>query len=193
MAWPPGGHDNSRSTPDRRRIRDASRRGVSWLQQLHTKSWQAEDLVGGCRVELSWTHSWHRSPGRTSSVWSALPSLSCCFQGGLTDDVGKHFGSEEVELPKSNPHALASGLQIRAARGFLCWDRRDLAKEAAVPSTSIERIETGDRPTSETAKNLSVIRSVLETKGIEFTEDSGVLGVRLHHSQRPKRSGRSRP
>jgi hypothetical protein len=34
---------------------------------------------------------------------------------------------------------------------------------------------------------------VLETKGIEFTEDSGVLGVRLHHSQRPKRSGRSRP
>ena len=96
-------------------------------------------------------------------------------------------------MAKSNQHTLASGLQIRAARGFLCWDRRDLAKEAAVPSTSIERIETGDHQTSETAKNLSVIRSVLENKGIEFTDDNGVLGVRLHYSQRTKRSGRSRP
>jgi hypothetical protein len=94
-------------------------------------------------------------------------------------------------MAKSNQNTLASGLQIRAARAFLCWDRRDLAKEAAVPSTSIEQIETGDQQTRETAKNLSVIRSVLETKGIEFTDDNGVLGVRLHHSQPRKRRSRS--
>jgi ribosome-binding protein aMBF1 (putative translation factor) len=85
-------------------------------------------------------------------------------------------------MAKNKQHALASGLQIRAARGFLCWDRRDLAREAAVPSASIERIETGHQPAGKTAENLSVIQSVLETKGIEFTDDNGVLGVRMHDS-----------
>jgi len=82
-------------------------------------------------------------------------------------------------MPKSKQPALASGLQIRAARGFLCWDQHDLAEEAGVSSVSIERIETRHQPRGKTAKNLSVIKSVLETKGIEFTEDNGVLGVRL--------------
>jgi transcriptional regulator with XRE-family HTH domain len=82
-------------------------------------------------------------------------------------------------MAKSKQPALASGLQIRAARGFLCWDQRELAEEAGVSSASIERIETGHQPRGKTAKNLSAIQSVLETKGIEFTDDNGVLGVRL--------------
>jgi len=60
--------------------------------------------------------------------------------------------------------ALASGLQVRAARGFLCWDQHTLAEEAGVSSASIERIETGHQPSGKTVKNLSVIQSVLETR-----------------------------
>jgi ribosome-binding protein aMBF1 (putative translation factor) len=40
---------------------------------------------------------------------------------------------------------MISGLQIRAARGLLCWDRRDLARKSVVPLSMIERIETGER------------------------------------------------
>ena len=34
-------------------------------------------------------------------------------------------------------------MQIRAARGFLAWDRRDLAKNSVVTLYTIERLETG--------------------------------------------------
>jgi transcriptional regulator with XRE-family HTH domain len=37
------------------------------------------------------------------------------------------------------------GLQIRAARGLLCWNRRDLARKSVVPLSMIEQIETGER------------------------------------------------
>jgi hypothetical protein len=40
---------------------------------------------------------------------------------------------------------MISGRQIRAARGFLAWDRRDLAKKAVVTIYTIERIETGGK------------------------------------------------
>jgi len=38
---------------------------------------------------------------------------------------------------------MINGSQIRAARGFLAWDRRDLAKKAVVTIYTVERIETG--------------------------------------------------
>lgn len=41
------------------------------------------------------------------------------------------------------PSDMINGLQIRAARGFLAWDRRDLAKKAVVTTHTLERIETG--------------------------------------------------
>jgi hypothetical protein len=37
-----------------------------------------------------------------------------------------------------------TGTQIRAARGFLAWDRRDLAKKSVVTLYTIERLETGN-------------------------------------------------
>jgi hypothetical protein len=40
---------------------------------------------------------------------------------------------------------MINGLQIRAARGFLAWDRRDLAKKAVVTIYTLERIETRRR------------------------------------------------
>jgi hypothetical protein len=52
---------------------------------------------------------------------------------------------------------MISGLQTRAAGAFLTWDRRDLARKSVVSLSTIERLE-----------------------GIEFAEDDGVFGDRLH-------------
>jgi ribosome-binding protein aMBF1 (putative translation factor) len=80
---------------------------------------------------------------------------------------------------------VINGLQIRAARGFLAWDRRDLAKKAVVTIYVVERIETGAE-ISGTAmvKGLAAIQAALEAEGIEFTDDKGVLGAWLHPKKR---------
>ena len=77
---------------------------------------------------------------------------------------------------------MISGLQIRAARGFLCWDRRELAAKAAVSLFNIERIESGDSigGRSKLASCVADIQVVLEAAGIKFTNDGDVPGVRLH-------------
>jgi hypothetical protein len=64
---------------------------------------------------------------------------------------------------------VVTGLQIRAARGFLAWDRRDLAKKAVVAIYAIERIETGAE-ISGTAmvKGLAAVQAALEAEGIEL-------------------------
>jgi ribosome-binding protein aMBF1 (putative translation factor) len=73
------------------------------------------------------------------------------------------------------------GKQIRAARGFLAWDRRDLAKKSAVTLYTIERIETGTEMSGAAmTKGLDAIKAALEAEGIEFTSNTGVLGVLLH-------------
>jgi hypothetical protein len=72
-----------------------------------------------------------------------------------------------------------SGLQIRAARGFLDWERRDLAREAFVPLFSIERLENGQMPTGELATALAAIQATPAAKGIEFSDEHGVLSVKL--------------
>ena len=74
----------------------------------------------------------------------------------------------------------------RLARGFLRWERRDLAREAVGPLFSIERLESGEKPVGELTTVLAAIQATLKAKGIEFTEDDGVLGVRLH----PKPAGK---
>ena len=86
---------------------------------------------------------------------------------------------------------MINGSQIRAARGFLAWDRRDLAKKAVVTIYTVERIETGaDISGTAMAKGLAAIKAALEAEGIEFTDDKGVLGVRLRPKKRKgKRAG----
>jgi hypothetical protein len=73
------------------------------------------------------------------------------------------------------------GLQVRAARAFLVWDRRDLARRAVVSLATIEHIETGGSVSGKTmTAALAFVQATLEAEGIEFTDDNGVLGVRLH-------------
>ena len=83
--------------------------------------------------------------------------------------------------------------QIRAARGFLAWDRRDLAKKSVVTLYAIERLETGAEVAgAATTKGLAAVKATLEAEGIEFTNNAGVLGVLLHPRQRSKSRSRSK-
>ena len=82
-----------------------------------------------------------------------------------------------------------SGLQVRAARAFLVWDRRDLARRAVVSLSTIERIEMGGAVSGEgMTAALASVQATLEAEGVEFTDDNGVLGVRLH----PKPAGKGK-
>jgi len=78
---------------------------------------------------------------------------------------------------------MITGRQIRAARGFLAWDRRDLVKKAVVTLHTIERLETSAETIGGTNKALAAIKTTLEAEGIEFTDGAGVLGVLLHHKK----------
>jgi hypothetical protein len=84
-----------------------------------------------------------------------------------------------------------TGLQVRAARAFLVWDRRDLARRAVVALATIERIETGGAVSGKgMTAALASVQATLEAQGIEFTEDNGVLGVRLHAKPAGKGNGK---
>ena len=74
---------------------------------------------------------------------------------------------------------LISG-QIRAARAFLRWRAKDLARESAVGVATIRRAELTEDETSMTAPNDSSIRRALEAAGVEFIDgNGGGPGVRL--------------
>jgi transcriptional regulator with XRE-family HTH domain len=76
---------------------------------------------------------------------------------------------------------MISGAQIRAARGFLAWDRRDLAQKAVVTIYTVERIEMGTEMSGTAmVKGVAAIKAALEAEGIEFIDDADVPGGRLH-------------
>jgi transcriptional regulator with XRE-family HTH domain len=86
---------------------------------------------------------------------------------------------------------VITGRQIRAARGFLAWDRRDLAQKAVVTNYTLKRIETGmEISGAAMTKALSSINAALEAEGIEFTEDAGVPGLRLHTKKKAPSKGK---
>ena len=62
-------------------------------------------------------------------------------------------------------NATITGKQIRAARGFLAWERRDLAKKSVVTLYTIERIETGaEMSGAAITKGLAAIKAALGQK-----------------------------
>jgi transcriptional regulator with XRE-family HTH domain len=69
--------------------------------------------------------------------------------------------------------------QIRAARGFLDWSRKDLAEKSGVSFASMMRLESFDGVPSSNVKTLEAIKKTFEEAGIEFigTPESGA-GVR---------------
>ena len=84
---------------------------------------------------------------------------------------------------------MINGRQIRAARGFLAWDRRDLAKKAVVALQIIERLETGAEMSSAAMnKALTAIKATFEAEGIEFASYPTLLSVKLHMKKTKSRT-----
>ena len=71
-------------------------------------------------------------PGRR-----ALAAFAKCF----SERHPRRLRAERGPVAARNE--TITGMQIRAARGFLAWDRRDLAKNSVVTLYTIERLETG--------------------------------------------------
>lgn len=72
-------------------------------------------------------------------------------------------------------------VQCRMARAALGWGVLDLSKEARISTQTIVRFERGEALKQST---VDLIRSALETAGIEFIpEDGGGPGVRLLRGQ----------
>ena len=61
--------------------------------------------------------------------------------------------------------------QIKAARAFLSWSVNELAAQCGVGATTIRKYEMQNGLPSGTIKNLSAIKTCLESAGIEFTGD----------------------
>jgi DNA-binding XRE family transcriptional regulator len=75
---------------------------------------------------------------------------------------------------------MITGQQIRAARNALRWSVDDLANSARIASKTVRRIEANDGMPDSKLKTISLIKSSLETAGIEFigTPDDGP-GIRI--------------
>ena len=75
------------------------------------------------------------------------------------------------------PNDMTSA-QLRAARGLVNWTVRELAERAGVHRNTISAFE--GQSTEPNPATLSVIRSALESAGVEFiAENGGGAGVRL--------------
>ena len=74
--------------------------------------------------------------------------------------------------------------QIRAARVFLGWDQKDLARAAELSLPTIQRMETIG-PERSSAGNVARLQRALESAGIEFIEEDGNgVGLRFRSSSR---------
>lgn len=74
---------------------------------------------------------------------------------------------------------MISSKQVRAARVFLDWDQRRLAKEAGVSLTTIQRMEKLGLERS-SVRNAESVQNTLEAAGIDFIHSNGGgEGVRL--------------
>ena len=105
-------------------------------------------------------------------------SMRCLSARGQRDGGASEKRVQRV--PLRVPYVI-SGPQIRAARGFLAWTARDLANKAVVAIATVQKIESGELAAS--LAELVAIQATFAAEGIEFTNDDGVLGVRLHRKK----------
>ncbi len=69
--------------------------------------------------------------------------------------------------------------QIRAGRALVGMSAQDLAKEAGVGLSTVQRMENRG-PSASSVANLDAVQRALEAAGVEFiAENGGGAGVRL--------------
>ncbi len=62
--------------------------------------------------------------------------------------------------------------QIRVARALLRWSARQLAENAGVHVTTVQRMECGYGPVAGTVQTLAKVQRALEDAGVEFTSQN---------------------
>lgn len=68
---------------------------------------------------------------------------------------------------------------MRAARGLLRWEQKDLARESGVSLPTITRLELTPGPIGGWERTADAIRAAFERAGVEFLEANGTgEGVR---------------
>ncbi len=68
--------------------------------------------------------------------------------------------------------------QIRAARALLRWSAQELATNAELGISTVQRMEGAEGVPSASGRNLEAVQRILEAGGVEFT-NGDAPGVRL--------------
>ena len=79
-------------------------------------------------------------------------------------------------MSKSN---RITGRQLAAALGLARMSQAELAKASNVSIPTIGRMLASDGPIPGMANNVAAIRAALESAGVVFSDDNGMVCVRL--------------
>ena len=70
--------------------------------------------------------------------------------------------------------------QIKAARGLISWDQKDLSAASGISLPAIKRLEQMTGPLAAQSRTVDAIVAAFEKAGVEFiAENGGGPGVRL--------------
>ena len=97
------------------------------------------------------------------------------------------------EMRTGNFDPQLTGAQLRAGRGLINLSAETLAHETKVSLRTIRRAEQEHGPVPITAANAERIKSVLEERGVIFTQaGDGGAGVRLRVAPPPRYDGKEK-
>lgn len=75
--------------------------------------------------------------------------------------------------------------QVKAARGLLRWDQKDLSAASKISLPAIKRLEQMPGPLAAQSRTVDAIITAFENAGVEFiAENGGGAGVRLKSRRR---------
>ncbi len=74
---------------------------------------------------------------------------------------------------------MVASVQIRAARALLSWTARELAEQARVHLSTVQRMERCHGPIRGNVTSVNAVLDVLQDCGIEFISENGRVGVAL--------------
>ncbi len=75
--------------------------------------------------------------------------------------------------------------QVRAARGLIRWEQKDLASASGISLPSIKRLEQLPGPLAAQSRTAEAIIEAFKSAGVEFiAENGGGAGVRLRKGEK---------
>jgi predicted transcriptional regulator len=75
--------------------------------------------------------------------------------------------------------------QVKAARGLIRWDQKDLSEASGISLPAIKRLEQLTGPLAAQSRTVEAIIGAFEKAGVEFiAENGGGAGVRLKEAKR---------